>query len=482
LYNKPSYDQWRWSDKTRAFNGQSISFARKVGDLGVSLFVSRQIDDGYRQNDYRRRYNFLLKTEQNLSSSKSLTLAFGLLNQFGGQFLYWKNLDLALTPPAGHESDNVKSMRWYASGLYNNAVSDHVLLTVKGQWYHNDWGFENRLDVGRTESLSDGFRVEALSTLLLDDVHTLTAGLDGNVDFISGDAFDKQVIGGLAFYGQDEMKLSVNMRLTLGVRFDFQSVGLTGEHLEPNPKIGLSYDVLDGTTLRASFGRGFRVPSLPEAFISAGSTGLAAVPNRDLKPERSSSYEIGVSQSLGGLGAIDLAAFRSDFDNLIEPGLIVSGQSVLVQWRNVTKARVRGFETSLRLGLFEGGLVYNLGYTYVYPEDLTLNDVLKYRPRHVLTTNAVARLGWFSAGVDFRAISRVERIDEELVEFGIIPDGDERVPIYVTNYRIAADLSFNGFALSATLSTNNAFQHNYVELIGNMMPPRTYVLILEAKF
>jgi outer membrane receptor for ferrienterochelin and colicins len=481
LYNKPSYDQWRWSDKTQAFNGQSISFARKVGDLGVSLFASRQIDDGYRLNDYRRRYNFLLKTERNLSSSKSLTLAFGLLNQFGGQFLYWKNLDSALIPPPRHESDNVKSVRWYASGHYNNAVSDHLLLTVKGQWYHNDWGFENPLDIGRTESLSDGFRIEALSTLLLDNVHTLTTGLDGNVDFISGDAFDKRVIGGLALYGQDEMNISAKMRLTLGVRFDFQSVGLSGEHVEPNPKIGISYDVLDGTTLRASFGRGFRVPSLPEAFISAGSTGLAAVPNQDLKPERSSSYELGVSQSLSGLGTIDLAAFRSDFDNLIEPGLIVSGQSVLVQWSNVTRARVQGFETSLRLGFFEGGLAYSLGYTYVYPEDLTQNDLLKYRPRHVFTTNAVARLGWLTAGVDFRAISRVERIDEELVELGIIPDGGERVPIYVTNFRIGADVAFDGFALSATLGMNNAFQHNYVELIGNMMPPRTYVLILEAK-
>jgi outer membrane receptor for ferrienterochelin and colicins len=482
LYNRPSHDQWKWSDKTRAFNGQSISFARKAGDLGVSLFVSRQLDDGYRQNDYRRRYNFFLKTQQDLSSSKSLTLSFGLLNQFGGQFLYWKNLDSALIPPRGHENDNVKSMRWFASGLYHNAVSDRMLFTVRGQWYHNDWGFENTLDIGRTESLSDGFRVEALSTLLLDDVHTLTAGLDGNVDFISGDAFESRVIGGLALYGQDELKLSEKLRLTLGVRFDFQSVGLTGERLEPNPKIGISYDVLAGTTLRASFGRGFRVPSLPEAFISAGSTGLAAVPNKDLKPERSSSYEIGVSQSLGGLGAIDVAAFRSDFDNLIEPGLIVSGQSVLVQWRNVTKARVQGFETSLRLGFFDGGLVYNLGYTYVYPQDLTRNDLLKYRPRHIVTTNAVARLGWFSAGVDFRAISRVERIDEELVDFGIIPDGGERVPITLANFRIGADIPFAGSVLSATLNMNNAFRHNYVELIGNVMPPRTYVLILEAKF
>jgi outer membrane receptor for ferrienterochelin and colicins len=481
MYDRPRYDQWKWTDRARAFNGQSLSFARKAGDLGVAMFVSRQIDDGYRQNDYRRRYNFFLKAEREFSVSQSLTLTFGLLNQFGGQFLYWKNLDSALIPPPGHENDNIKSMRWFASGRYNNAISDHFLLTVKGQWYHNDWGFENTRDIGRTESLADGFRLEALSTLIPDDVQTLTAGIDGNVDFISGDAFDSRVIGGLALYGQDELTLSEKVRLTLGVRFDFQSVGLTGERLEPNPKVGLSYDLLAGTTLRASYGRGFRVPSLPEAFISAGSTGLAAVPNKDLKPERSSSYELGISQSLGSFGSIDLTAFRSDFTNMIEPGLFISDVSVLVQWRNVIRARVQGYETAIKLGYFDGGLVCNLGYTYVYPQDLTQNDVLKYRPRHILSANMLARVGWLSAGADFRAVSRVERIDDELVEFGIIPDGGERVPIYVTNFRVGAEFNVGATALSATLSTDNAFRYNYVELIGNLMPPRSYVLVLQAK-
>jgi len=60
---------------------------------------SRQIDDGYRQNDERRRYNFYVKTKEQYSSSNSLTLNFGLLYQYGGQFLYWRNLDSALIPP-----------------------------------------------------------------------------------------------------------------------------------------------------------------------------------------------------------------------------------------------------------------------------------------------------------------------------------------------------------------------------------------------
>jgi outer membrane receptor protein involved in Fe transport len=269
--------------------------------------------------------------------------------------------------------------------------------------------------------------------------------------------------------------------LTLGARFDLQSVGLTGEGGQINPKAALLYRPVGGTALRASYGAGFRIPSLPEAFVEAGSTGLLAVPNKDLKPERSKSYEAGVSQSLGEIGSIDLAAFRSDIDNLIEPGLFAVGPDLQVQWRNVTRARVQGFETSGQARFFNGDIICDLGYTYVYPEDLTHNDILKYRPRHVLHGDVRGKFGWLSASADFRFVSRIERIDDELVDAGVIPDGDQRVPIYVTDIRVGADLSLAGIPLSVSLIVNNLFQHNYVELIGNVMPPRTYLLVLESR-
>ena len=482
LYNKPTYDLWKWSDKSRYFNGQSFSHMRRVGDLGVSVFFSRQIDDGYRENDYRRRFNFLMKMREDFSSTGSVTLTFGLAYQFMGQFLYWRNVDSALITPLRHPSDNIKSTRYFLSGQYNTALSDQLLFTVKAMWYHNDWGFQQSGDPERTESLSDGARLEALSTLLLGGSQTLTCGVDGNIDIIGGGMFGDRQIGGLALFAQDEAKLLDVLTLTLGARFDLQSVGLNGEGGQINPKVALLYRPIAGTALRASFGEGFRVPSLPEAFVEAGSTGLLAVPNKDLKPERSKSYEAGLSQSLGDIGSIDFAAFRSDIDNLIEPGLFAVGPDLQVQWRNVTKARVQGFETSCQARFFSGGLVCDFGYTYVYPEDLTHNDILKYRPRHVLHGDVRGKAGWLSASADFRFVSRIERIDDELVDAGVIPDGDQRVPVYVTDIRVGADLSITGIPLSVSLLVNNLFQHNYVELIGNVMPPRTYVLVLESRF
>ncbi len=482
LYNSPTYGMWDWSDRPRYFNGQSFSHMRRVGDLGVSLFFSRQIDDGYRQNDYRRRYNFMMKTREELGASASVTLNFGLAYQYAGQFLYWRNVDSALITPLHHESDNIKSTRYFLSGAYVAAYSGTFMATVRAMWYHNDWGFQQTGDPERTESLSDGVRLEALATFLPGEFHTLTGGLDGTLDLIGGDMFGDRTIGGLALFAQDEWKALTGVTLTIGARFDFESVGLTGEQGQLNPKAALVYRPATETALRASYGEGFRVPSLPEAFVEAGSTGLLAVPNRDLKPERSRSYELGVKQMLGDIGSVDVAAFRSDIDNLIEPGLFASGLNLEIQWRNVTKARVQGLETSFSALWFGGVVVSNFSYTYAYPRDLTHGDILKYRPRHLLHAELRAVAGWLNASADFRYSSRIERIDDELVDAGVIPDGDQRVPIYVTDVRLGADVPFAGIPLSASLIVNNVFQHNYVELIGNVMPPRTYILALESRF
>jgi iron complex outermembrane receptor protein len=482
-YSKPSFSQWEWSDKRRWLNGQSFTHARKVGALSMAIFFARQVDDGYRKNDYRRRYNVYMKMKEELSPSTSLTLTYGMLYQFGGQFLYWRNLDSALIPPVLQPDDNVKSMRYFLSGMVNTVLADNMLFSLKGNWYHNDWGFETIHQIGRNESLSDAFHLDAASTFLLDPEHTLSFGVNAEYDVVNSDFFGRHAGYGFALYGQDEWKLVQDITLTLGARYDFQSLGLSRPSGQFNPKAALAYTPVEGTTLRASAGRGFRVPAVAEAFLSGEVSGLATVPNADLKPERSLSYEIGLSQVLEGLGSFDVAGFRSDYDNLIEAGLVVASSTSLpyIQWRNITRARVQGFETGLKLGFFDGGLQYTLGYTYVYPEDRTKNDLLKYRPRHLLTTSLLARVGMFTAGADFRFISRVDRVDAELVDLGIIPDGDERQDIFVTDVRLGADLSFTGMHLNATLNVNNALQRNYVELIGNIMPPRTFVFVLEAK-
>jgi outer membrane receptor for ferrienterochelin and colicins len=481
VYDQPSHDQWKWTSKSRFVNGQSVSHSYRAGDLGISLFLGRQFDDGYRQNDYRRRYNVYVKVKEDYAQNSALTMTFGLLYQYGGQYLYWRSLDSALIPPIAQQDDNIKSIRFFTTAQYSTVIHEGFAITTRAMWFHNDWGFETRSGVGRAESIADDFRLESQATLIPNDVHTLTFGIDGNADVIGGDVISDRVIGGFALYAQDEIKLLKPLSLTVGGRYDFTSVGVTAPGGSLNPKVALAYTPFEGTTVRSSFGMGFRVPSVAEAFLMAGFSNIIARPNEDLKPERSRSYEVGISQRLGEFGTFDIAGFRSDFDNLIEVVPDIEGSALRFQWRNVAEARIQGVETSIKLGFFDGGLQYNLGYTYVYPEDLTQHDLLKYRPRHLFYTTLSGHVGPIHASTDFRYVSRVDRVDDILGNFGIVPDGDVRTEILVTDFRLGADFNIGKAPFTVTASVNNAFQYNYVELIGNMSPPRTYMLVLEAR-
>jgi len=115
----------------------------------------------------------------------------------------------------------------------------------------------------------------------------------------------------------------------------------------------------------------------------------------------------------------------------------------------------------------------SLGYTYLFPWDLSEKAILKYRPKHIFYANANAGYKLFTIGADFRFISKYERIDELLKI--IVPDAEERVPIYVVDARVG----FNFSKLKILFNINNLLQYNYVEIVGNLAPIRNLNLSIE---
>ncbi|MBM2841821.1 MAG: Iron complex outer rane receptor protein, partial [Bacteroidetes bacterium] len=476
FYSKPSFPQWDWGGGTRFLDGQSFSHSRTFDDIGLLVYGSRTADDGFRQNDFRRRYNGYLKMNWNLSNYDVLTTTLNIFHQKRGSFLYWQDIEHALVPPLQQQGDMVRSTRFFLSSLYTHASSTEFLYTVKAMWFHNKW--DDSIDTLTNSSRSDVLRGEVQATWSPVTSNILTFGAEVSTDNVKADLFGKRSGFGVALYVQDEIEIMTSLKATLGARFDFQDLDSLESTSQLNPKVGLVYAPIDGTALRASFGRGFRAPAVAEAFITAGISGLLIIPNPKLKPERSYTYEIGASQIIGNIASLDLALFQSDFDNLIESGFTAQFQG---QFNNVTKARIQGVEASARLALLDNAWLVDVGYTYISPKDLTKNDILKYRPRHLLYATSLTRFGIFSVGVDFRYISRVERIDDEFVKLGIVMNGDQRVATYATDLRLGTDFSRIDFPLTAQLNINNIFQYNYVELIGNIAPPRNVVLTLEAR-
>ena len=101
---------------------------------------------------------------------------------------------------------------------------------------------------------------------------------------------------------------------------------------------------------------------------------------------------------------------------------------------------------------------------------------MKYRPRNLLYMNAEFKPDPFEFKVDFRYWSRVQEIDNQIVELGLVQDGELRVPVYVLDLRIGYNFIIGTYPLNIFVSAKNVLNYNYVEFIGNLRPIRSYSL------
>ena len=186
----------------------------------------------------------------------------------------------------------------------------------------------------------------------------------------------------------------------LGIEFGRLS-GHAGVRFDDHARFGselsfggdLSYAVADGVRLRASVGEGFKAPTLFQLFSDFG--------NPALQPERSTSYDLGVSvgeRALTGrkfYGAVTL--FQRDAENQIQFAACADPANPLCPNRpfgfydNVGLVRAQGLEVELAARPVEN-FTARAVYAYIDTENRTSgaanngND-LPRRPRHALTAS-----------------------------------------------------------------------------------------------
>lgn len=483
LYDRPFYDQWSWSAKTRGQAGLYLTHTQRFDRLTVAVSANRTVDDGYRENDYARRLDFYAKAGYEFSPFTRWTLSTNIYTHQTGSFLYWRDISHALQPPLDQLGQWVKTTRANVSSDFKTFLTEDISFTFRSMWYRTNWE-DNVGDVNGAgdKSVANLFVNEAQIGTQIDSRQYLTAGIEGRIDRVDANIFGKRSGAGGAFYVQDEYTVSQSCRLTGGARYDYQKIDSLSAYSRFNPKVGVTVSLSEGLVVRASVGSGFRVPTMGEAFTVTNAGGLSIIPNPSLKPERSWSMEVGSNARWGSGLSIDFALFRNEFWDMIEPRFVVINGKSFGQFNNVTRARIVGGEVSIQSSLIRDILKSEIAYTYVYPRDLTLNDLLKYRPRHVLMAGLEGTVGSFSAGIDFRFISRIDRIDQEFVSLNIVKDGDLRVPIYVTDARLMFDAREYGIPARLTLNAYNIFQYYYIELIGNIAPVRRFTLTVETAF
>ncbi|MFN3306452.1 MAG: TonB-dependent receptor, partial [Candidatus Kapaibacteriota bacterium] len=175
---------------------------------------------------------------------------------------------------------------------------------------------------------------------------------------------------------------------------------------------------------------------------------------------------------------LDFSLFYSKYDDLIEPNFTPM-EKPIIRFENIEKAQILGFEVSLKTLLFKTAPFF-VGFTSLEPKDLKDNKILKYRSRMHLVSSLSIPYKFIAANVDFRYISKIERLDDILKL--LMEDYDAIVPIYVLDASLSFDLTGFKLPLSITISAQNLLDYYYVEMVGNLAPTRLISLRIQYKY
>jgi outer membrane receptor for ferrienterochelin and colicins len=475
-YDKPAYTEWDWSGEYRTFNGQTISYANTYNNIGIAVSFSRLEDTGYRQNNFSKRYIGFIKSDIRLTSASSLMLLANIFNKKSGNFVYWRDSRNALVPPQNDLGQVVKADRNMFGAIYKQVLSDNILLNIKGSYYHTFW------DDGATpdnKSKTDLFRGEVQFNSSFSSSLFVVSGLETSGAQVNSNLFGNPTSFGFGAYSHADWKFDFPLIASLGLRYDYNRLDTLDGSSALSPKFGLNYKFSDDLIFRTSVGTGFRAPTPAEAFTSTSTSGITVKPNPLLKSETNLTIEGGVNYKPFNTITLDLALFNNEFYDFIEPGVDLTDG--LIIFDNVTRARIQGFEFQSVINLEQFNTDMTLSYTYLWARNIEEKKALKYRPRNVFYSRLDYNSHNFIAGADFRYWSRVEEIDNELIDLGLVPDGQLRVDVFVLDLRAGYNLNFYDTPLKVFLNANNVLNYNYVELIGNLAPIRNFSLSMELK-
>jgi outer membrane receptor protein involved in Fe transport len=152
-------------------------------------------------------------------------------------------------------------------------------------------------------------------------------------------------------YLQDEWRPIEKLTINYGVRFDLYD-GLTRAD-QASPRVGLVYQLFEGTTLHAAYARYFTPPPLEpvsgadiKKFV--GTTGAPEVfADSNISPERAHYFDVGVTQNLPYGLKVDLDSYYKKSTDLIDEGQF--GPTLVFTPFNYAKGRQYGVEFTTSL-------------------------------------------------------------------------------------------------------------------------------------
>ena len=374
--------------------------------------------------------------------------------------LIWENSETGLYSSYAGAATRTKQLVGTVDPFVEYLSPSGVRTSFRNRWQHlvnnNDNGQGNNSDVFYSELQTQKIGAWGMEKMALTGgvVHQYTIGeaqlyTGGNEDGIN-------TARNIAGYLQLDQPIGKRLNLSGGMRYEHFSINDDSEG-KPVFRAGANYQVAEETYIRSSFGQGFRFPTIAEKYIRTGLGVLQVYPNESLKPESSTSLEIGVKQGVKigeFLGYLDVAVFQQRYTDFIEftfQRWAESSDDLLnglgFGSLNTGESQVRGAEISL-MGQAKWGsrdqhsLDILTGYTYTNPISLTpdfnygdgelttylgtshdtTGHILKYRSPHLVRFDAQWTHPKGFIGLSARYQSVLKNFDEAFITFDGLAD------------------------------------------------------------
>ena len=504
IFGNPKNMNWKWWDSPRIYSSLSFSHLQKYGNTDLGIGINLLTDNGYRKYNDESLIRMNLRLKHHNAKVKGLVYGLNINSGYTVKtdFVLWEDA----TYGALKQDTGTVSM---LHGTYLT-VDPYISYKNSGKFTHDlrtRFQLSNNKFPVRTEDNSDGysFYSEYQMHYNVTDFLSITAGLTENYSKVISNFYGDHTGLNIAGFTQVELNPLPRVKLVAGVRVEQNSLDEIRDKVVPIFRTGINWQVADYTFLRASFGQGYRYPSIAEKYASNTIGSIRIFPNPYIEPESGWTTEAGIKQgiSIGETkGLVDISVFMSQSINMIEylfgnypdPVTGIFGYGFLAT--NVEDARVYGSEIEFDLSRMFGKFNTTLsgGYTYIYPVEFNKTtqqntDIyLKYRRKHAALLSLNATYKKYDLGFSLFAKSKILNIDDvflnELTREEILPGFYDYWQTHNTGY-FAMDGNA-GYKISNVLTLSFAVKNitntEYMGRPGDIQPQRNYSLRLAGNF
>ena len=146
-------------------------------------------------------------------------------------------------------------------------------------------------------------------------------------------------------------------------------------HTAVHPRFGFAFPISDKTNFRAQYGTYWQEPSLSYVYLSdsrlaanISQGNMVTTPNPAMKPERTTSYEVGFTKQVGNSAALDIVGFYkevSDYMQLVSRTILLNGAEFNLAYYGTGDFGVtRGLSLNLSMRRV-GGFLADFNYTWM---------------------------------------------------------------------------------------------------------------------